>query len=142
MLDTELETFKPRLTSGSTPRAWATCGTPKPELARLNGDAFSEWRKAHYRAGCGWPHFSVHRNDDGGSIIDFAPMHEVKGWHKTSPDLTGAGRLFTRCEEEGLVKFLETGLGPTGNKADPPMPLYTLKHEDAQAIVDYLKSLQ
>ena len=38
--------------------------------------------------------------------------------------------------------FGKTGLGPTGNKADPPMPLYKLKHEDAQAVVDYLKTLQ
>ena len=77
-----------------------------------------------------------------GATLDFAPIHEVKGWHKTSPDLTGGGPLFTRWKEAGLVKFLETGLGPKGNKADPPMPLYTLSHDDAQAIVDYLKTLQ
>jgi mono/diheme cytochrome c family protein len=95
------------------------CHTPRLEAGELDK---SKWLK--------------------GATLDFAPMHEVKGWHKTSPDLTGAGRLITRWKEEGLVKFLETGLGPTGNKADPPMPLYKLKHEDAQAIVDYLKSLQ
>lgn len=95
------------------------CHTPRLETGELDK---SKWLK--------------------GATLDFAPMHEVKGWHKTSPDLTGAGRLFTRWKEDGLVKFLETGLGPSGNKADPPMPLYKLKHEDAQAIVDYLKSLQ
>ncbi len=77
-----------------------------------------------------------------GATLDFAPMHEVKGWHKSSPDLTGGGALFTRWKEAGLVKFLETGLNPRGNKADPPMPFYNLKHDDAQAMVDYLKTLQ
>lgn len=76
-----------------------------------------------------------------GATLDFAPTHEVKGWHKTAPNLTSASTLFQRWKDEGLVKFLETGLGPRGNKADPPMPLYTLSHEDAQAIVAYLKSL-
>jgi mono/diheme cytochrome c family protein len=95
------------------------CHTPRLESGQLDK---SKWLK--------------------GATLDFAPTHELKGWHKTSPDLTGAGRLFTRWKEEGLVKFLETGLGPTGNKADPPMPFYNLKHEDAQAIVDYLKTLQ
>jgi mono/diheme cytochrome c family protein len=76
-----------------------------------------------------------------GTTLDFQPMKEVKGWHKTSPDLTSKSRLFERWGDAGLVKFLETGLNPRGNKADPPMPAYNLKHEDAQAIVDYLKSL-
>ena len=76
-----------------------------------------------------------------GATLDFQPMHEVKGWHKKSPDLTSTSTLFQRWKVEGLVKFLETGLGPKGNKADPPMPTYTLSHEDAQAIVAYLKSL-
>jgi hypothetical protein len=77
-----------------------------------------------------------------GATLDFAPTGEIKGWHKTSPDLTSTGRLFSRWKEAGLVNFLETGKGPTGHPADPPMPTYTMKHEDAQAIVDYLKTLQ
>lgn len=76
-----------------------------------------------------------------GTTLDFAPMHEVKGWHKASPNLTSSGTLFQRWKEEGMVKFFETGLGPKGNKADPPMPAYTLSHDDAQAITAYLKSL-
>ena len=77
-----------------------------------------------------------------GATLDFAPTHEMKGWHKTSPDLTSSGRLFTRWGEAGLVKFLETGAGPTGHPADPPMPAYKLKHADAEAIVAYLKTLK
>ena len=36
---------------------------------------------------------------------------------------------------------LETGKNPRGNAADPPMPAYTMTHADAQAVVDYLRSL-
>jgi hypothetical protein len=66
----------------------------------------------------------------------------VKGWHKTSPDLTSPGRLFARWGEAGLEKFLETGTGPSGHAADPPMPAYKLRPDDAKAIVAYLKSLK
>jgi hypothetical protein len=51
------------------------------------------------------------------------------------------GRLFKRWGEDGLVKFLMTAAGPTGGKADPPMPPYKLTAEDAKAITAYLKSL-
>ncbi len=77
-----------------------------------------------------------------GTPLDFAPTHEIKDWHKTAPDITGGSRLMQRWGEEGLTKFLETGLGPRGNKADPPMPEYHLTHEDAVAIVAYLKSIK
>lgn len=76
-----------------------------------------------------------------GATLDFSPMHEVKDWHKTSPDITSTSSLFQRWKEEGMVKFLETTVNPRGHKADPPMPAYHLTHEDAQAIVAYLKSL-
>jgi mono/diheme cytochrome c family protein len=77
-----------------------------------------------------------------GAVLDFQPMQPVKDWHKTSPDLTPAGRLWEKWGEKGLVGFLTTGKGPTGHAADPPMPTYTLKAEDAEAMVAYLKSLK
>lgn len=77
-----------------------------------------------------------------GATLDFTPTHEIKGWHKTSPNIAGSSPLFQRWKDEGVVKFLETGLNPRGNKADPPMPFYNLKHEDAQDIVEYLKTIQ
>ncbi len=76
-----------------------------------------------------------------GAVLDFAPLKEVKGWHKTAPDLTPAGRLWSRWGEANLKKYLETGLTPAGKPADPPMPAYKLKPEDAEAIVEYLKTL-
>lgn len=77
-----------------------------------------------------------------GATLDFQPTGTIPGWHKTTPDITSTSRLWDRWKEEGLVKFLETGLNPRGHAADPPMPAYNLTHADAQAVVDYLKSLQ
>lgn len=76
-----------------------------------------------------------------GATLDFAPMKEVPGWHKTAPDITGSSSLFKRWEAKGLVTFLMTTKNPRGNKADPPMPDYHLSKDDAEAIVAYLKSL-
>ena len=95
------------------------CHTPRGEMGKLDE---SKWLK--------------------GTTLDFAPISEVPGWHKTSPDLTSSSRLFQRWGEEGLVKFLTTGKNPRGGAADPPMPAYTMKQEDAEAVVAYLKSLK
>ncbi len=77
-----------------------------------------------------------------GAVLSFGPIQPVKDWHKTAPDLTSSGRLSQRWGESGLTKFLETGLGPSGHTADPPMPAYKMKPEDAQDIVAYLKTLK
>jgi mono/diheme cytochrome c family protein len=77
-----------------------------------------------------------------GATLDFQPIAEIKGWHKTSPDITSTSPLWSRWKEDGFVKFLQTGKNPRGNAADPPMPAYTLAPVDAQAIVAYLKSLK
>lgn len=77
-----------------------------------------------------------------GSVLGFQPIEPIKEWHKTAPDLTPSGRLWLRWKEKGLVEFFKTGLGPGGHRPDPPMPAYTLKSEDAEAIVAYLKTLQ
>ncbi len=77
-----------------------------------------------------------------GATLDVQPIGTIKGWHKTSPDLTPSGRLFGRWKEEGIVNYLKTGLNPRGAAADPPMPAYKMKDEDAKAVVEYLKTLQ
>jgi cytochrome c2 len=76
-----------------------------------------------------------------GSTLVGIPATPIEDWHQKAPDITPAGRLWERWKYEGLVKFLETGKNPRGGKAGPPMPAYTLKTEDAEAIVLYLKSL-
>jgi mono/diheme cytochrome c family protein len=76
-----------------------------------------------------------------GAVLSFKPMSEVPKWHPGAPDLTSTSALWQRWGMDGMVKFLETGKNPRGNAADPPMPAYTLTHDDAVAIATYLKSL-
>jgi mono/diheme cytochrome c family protein len=77
-----------------------------------------------------------------GATLNLQPIQPIDKWHKTAPDLTPSGRLWGRWKEEGLVKFMETGRGPSGNAADPPMPTYKLSKDDAEAVVEYLKTLK
>ena len=78
-----------------------------------------------------------------GATLNVQPIDPIKGWHKTSPDLTASGRLWQgRWGQAALVKLLSTGLGPGGNPADPPMPTYKMSQDDAEAVVEYLKSLK
>jgi hypothetical protein len=76
-----------------------------------------------------------------GAVLEFAPMKPVEGWHKTSPNLTSDSNLFKKWGEAALIKYMTTGLGPRGTPADPPMPAYKLKQEDAEAVIAFLKSL-
>lgn len=76
-----------------------------------------------------------------GAKLEVAPIGTIQGWHASSPDLTSTSALWQRWGQDGLTKFLETAKNPRGGKADAPMPAYTLSHDDADAIVAYLKSL-
>ncbi|HZR24714.1 MAG TPA: c-type cytochrome [Vicinamibacterales bacterium] len=76
-----------------------------------------------------------------GAKLEIAPIGTIKGWHAASPDLTSTSALWTRWGADGLTKFLETAKNPRGGGAGAPMPAYTLQHDDADAIVAYLKSL-
>ena len=58
-----------------------------------------------------------------------------------APDLT-AGALWARWKEDGVRRFLETGLEPSGAMAKPPMPRFQLRPDDALAITEYLKTLR
>jgi mono/diheme cytochrome c family protein len=78
-----------------------------------------------------------------GAVLNFGPLEPGKGkWHKTSPDLTATSSLWKRWQQAGMEKYLQTGLNPRGNPADPPMPAYKLTKDDAEAIVAYLQSLK
>lgn len=76
-----------------------------------------------------------------GAKLEIAPIGTIKGWHAASPDLTSTSALWTRWGADGMTKFLETAKNPRGGSAGAPMPAYTMQHEDADAIVAYLKSL-
>jgi mono/diheme cytochrome c family protein len=77
-----------------------------------------------------------------GAVLTVQPIEPIKGWHKTAPDITPGSRLWQRWGEKGLLNYLLTGLNPNGKEADPPMPAYKFKQEDAEAVLAYLKSLQ
>lgn len=76
-----------------------------------------------------------------GAKLNIAPIATIAGWHAASPDLTSTSALWQRWGDDGMMKFLETAKNPRGGKAGAPMPAYTMRHEDADAIVAYLKSL-
>jgi hypothetical protein len=75
-----------------------------------------------------------------GAIVDFVPNSGVESWVKFAPAITS--RLFERWKEADVKKFLETGLRPSGESSHPPMPAYKLRADDAEAVVEYLKSLK
>lgn len=77
-----------------------------------------------------------------GTTLDFTAAIPGAAWRAITPDITPQGALWKRWGEEGFSKFLQTAKGPRGNKAGPPMPAYTLRADDADAIVAYLKTLQ
>ena len=76
-----------------------------------------------------------------GTKLTVTPIGTIAGWHTSSPDITSTSALWQRWGDDGMIKFLETAKNPRGGKAGAPMPAYTMKHEDADAIVAYLKSL-
>ena len=76
-----------------------------------------------------------------GAAIAVMPAAPVAGWHAAAPDITPNSALWKRWGDEAMVTFLETGKTPRGGAAGPPMPTYTLKHDDAVAVVAFLKTL-
>ena len=76
-----------------------------------------------------------------GARLGIPSVASIPGWNPQSPDITSTSLLWQRWGADGLVTFLETTRNPRSGKADPPMPAYTLSHDDAVAITAYLKSL-
>jgi cytochrome c2 len=76
-----------------------------------------------------------------GAKLNIAAIAPVQGWHAASPDITSTSPLWQRWGDDGMAKFLETAKNPRGGKAGAPMPAYTMKAEEAEAIVAFLKTL-
>lgn len=72
-----------------------------------------------------------------GASIWIRPVAPIPNWADHAPALAG-WPSFT--EEQG-ERILEKGTGPEGEELRPPMHIYHMKHEDAKAIIAYLKSL-
>jgi mono/diheme cytochrome c family protein len=98
---------------------------------------------------CGTCH--TPKKDDGtfdetrllkGAVLDIQPLTTIPRWHKTAPDLTPTSSLWKKWGEGAMYKYLQTGLAPSGRPAGPPMPQYKMTADDADAVIQYLKSLK
>lgn len=72
-----------------------------------------------------------------GSVLGFAATVPMP-WAPAAPSLIG----LTGYTNDQAVKFLMTGVRPSGAPPLPPMPAYRFDEKDAKAIVAYLKSLK
>jgi mono/diheme cytochrome c family protein len=77
-----------------------------------------------------------------GATLDYVPVNQPPNWRSKTPDITSTSPLWGRWGEDGMVKYLETGVNPRGSKPNPPMPAYNLSHDDAVAVAAFLKSLK
>ncbi len=72
-----------------------------------------------------------------GATVWFKPIVPVSDWAYSAPPLAG----LPSYSDEDATNVLEKGVGPNGYPVRPPMHDYRMKHEDAAAIVAYLRSL-
>lgn len=72
-----------------------------------------------------------------GAPIDFRPVHPMPQWAEYAPRIAGLPGM----SHQDAVRLFETG-DLNGRQMRPPMPPYRLNHEDAEAVVAYLRSLK
>jgi len=72
-----------------------------------------------------------------GAPIWIMPVHPDPNWAERAPAIAG----FPSFSEAQGERILEQGVGPNGLPIREPMHNYHLKHEDAVAIIAYLKSV-
>ena len=73
-----------------------------------------------------------------GGPLEFEPTHAVRDWPTTAPPIAG----LPGWSREQAIRFLETGVTPNGIQPLRPMPQYRIRHDDAVAMVAYLKLLK
>ena len=74
-----------------------------------------------------------------GELINFKPEHPVPAFAAIAPPIAGLPGYAT---DAAALKFLETGTNAQGKLAMPPRPQIRLNHDDALAVVAYLRSLK
>jgi mono/diheme cytochrome c family protein len=72
-----------------------------------------------------------------GAPIWITPVHANPQWAERAPAIAGFGGY---SDQDG-ANILEKGIGANGEPIRPPMHIYHMKHEDAVAIIAYLRSL-
>ncbi len=73
-----------------------------------------------------------------GNTLDFRPLHPMP-FAAVAPRISG---LPTMPTDEVAIRFFETGTNAAGKIPNPPMPGYRFDHQDAMAVVAYLRSLK
>jgi mono/diheme cytochrome c family protein len=72
-----------------------------------------------------------------GSPIWIMPVHPTSNWAMNAPAIAG---FLGFTDHDGYMIF-EKGMGPNGIAIRPPMHIYHMNHEDAVAVIAYLRSL-
>jgi cytochrome c5 len=72
-----------------------------------------------------------------GSAVWIMPVHHTSNWAMNAPAIAG----FLGFTDQDGYKIFEQGIGPNGIPIRPPMHIYHMSHEDAVAIIAYLRSL-
>jgi len=73
-----------------------------------------------------------------GDVLDYKPVHPMP-FAAVAPGIAG---LPTFATDELAMKFMETGTNALDKRAMPPMPQFRFNHDDAVAVVAYLRSLK
>jgi mono/diheme cytochrome c family protein len=126
--------------------SWLSMGSHFPQPQKSDDKAQIE--RGRYLveevAKCGECHTPRNANGDldehawlQGASIWISPVRPIKNWADHVPPLAGLPGL----TNEEAERVLEKGIGPEGETLRPPMHIYHMKHEDAEAIVAYLNSL-
>jgi len=82
-----------------------------------------------------------HGQDLHGGPLTFGPLGALPAGMKFANKASDIVRIAHRFTPAQMATFLETGLNPRNNSADPPMPQYRMNQADAEAVAAYLVSL-
>ncbi len=135
--------FSPRESSAEPAQAPKTKTAPATAAAQQASIARGEYLVDHVGM-CSECHTPRDANGDldnsrylQGAPIWIMPVRPNPNWAMRAPALAG----FVGFTEDQGETILEKGIGPNGLPIQPPMHIYHMSHEDAQAIIAYLRSL-
>jgi mono/diheme cytochrome c family protein len=122
--------------------------SPQKDTAKTTAAAAGDVERGRYLvedvAMCGECHTPRSANGDlktgawlQGATVWIRPVAPIQPWADTAPPLAGMPSL----TDAQLATVLEKGIGPEGEDLRPPMHIYHMHHDDAKAIIAYLKTL-
>jgi mono/diheme cytochrome c family protein len=118
---------------------------PRPRSRTASSASVAHGKYLVERVGmCGECHTPHHEDGEAiqeqwlqGAPIAFKPIVPMPEWADQAPSIAG----LPGWTKEAAIKFLMTGVSAQGLPARPPMPQFRLNPSDAEAVVEYLKSL-